>query len=61
MTYDADIATIDLQIERLRTERRRNAERRSGNQGTIPAIKMLVGDWHVDELGVLTREITARD
>jgi hypothetical protein len=61
MTYDADIATIDLQIERLRTERRRNAERRSGNQGMIPAIKMLVGDWHVDELGVLTREITARD
>jgi hypothetical protein len=61
MTYDADIATIDLQIERLRTGRRHNAERRSGNQGTIPAIKMLVGDWHVDELGVLTREITARD
>ena len=59
MTYDADIATIDL--ERLRTERRRNAERRSGNQGTIPAIKMLVGDWYVDELGMLTREITARD
>jgi hypothetical protein len=59
MTYDADIATIDL--ERLRTERRRNAERRSGNQGMIPAIKMLVGDWYVDELGMLTREITARD
>jgi hypothetical protein len=26
-----------------------------------PAIKMLIGDWHVDELGILTREITARD
>jgi hypothetical protein len=61
MTYDADIATIDLQIERLRTERRRNAEPRSSNQAMIPAIKMLFGDWHVDELGVLTREITARD
>jgi hypothetical protein len=30
MTYDADIATVDLQIERLRTERRRHAERCSG-------------------------------
>ena len=61
MTYDADIATVDLQIERLRTGRRRHAERSSGNQGMIPAIKMLIGDWYVDELGMLTREITARD
>ena len=30
-------------------------------QEVLPAIKMLVGDWYVDELGVLTREITARD
>jgi hypothetical protein len=61
MTYDADIATVDLQIERLRTERRRRAERSSGNQAMTPAIKMLIGDWYVDELGTLTREITARD
>jgi hypothetical protein len=61
MTYDADIATVDLQIERLRTERRRRAERSNGNQGMTPAIKMLIGDWYVDELGTLTREITARD
>jgi hypothetical protein len=60
MTYNAgDIATVDL--ERLRTERRHNAERRSANQAVIPAIKMLIGDWYVDELGMLTREITARD
>jgi hypothetical protein len=26
-----------------------------------PAIKMLIGDWYIDELGVLTREITASD
>jgi hypothetical protein len=26
-----------------------------------PAIKMIIGEWHVDELGVRTREITARD
>jgi hypothetical protein len=26
-----------------------------------PAIKMIIGDWYVDELGVRTREITARD
>jgi hypothetical protein len=61
MTYDADIATVDLQIERLRTERRRHAERSSGNQAMTPAIKMLIGDWHIDELGILTREVTARD
>jgi hypothetical protein len=30
-------------------------------QVMTPAIKMLVGDWYVDELGILTREITARD
>ena len=61
MTYDADIAIVDLQIERLRTERRRYAERSSSNQEMTPAIKMLIGAWYVDELGMLTREITARD
>jgi hypothetical protein len=61
MTYDADITTVELQIERLRTERRRHAERSSGNQAMTPAIKMLIGDWYVDELGMLAREITACD
>ena len=60
MTYDANIATVDLQIERLRTERRRHAERSSGNQVMSPAIKMLIGDWYVDELNIMTREITPR-
>jgi hypothetical protein len=59
MTYDADVATIDL--ERLRTERRRRAERMSSNGEVLPAIKMLISDWQIDELGMLTREITARD
>jgi hypothetical protein len=27
----------------------------------LPAIKMLIGDWQIDELGMLTREVTARD
>jgi hypothetical protein len=31
------------------------------NQAVIPAIKMIIGDWYVDELGIPTREITARD
>ena len=39
--------------------RRRHGPRNTDNQ--TPAIKMLIGDWHVDELGMLTREITARD
>jgi len=59
MTYDANLGTIDLEIERLRPKRRRHGPRNTNNQ--VPAIKMLIGDWHVDELGILTREITARD
>ena len=59
MTYDANLTTIDLKIERLRPERRRHGPRNTNNQ--IPAIKMLIGDWRVDELGILTRVITARD
>ena len=61
MTYDADAAIVDLEIERLRAERRRHAERMSSSQKVLPAIKMLVGEWHVDELGILTREIKARE
>jgi hypothetical protein len=59
MTYDAEVANVDLEIERLRPERRRHGPRNTNN--LIPAIKMLIGDWYVDELGILTREITARD
>jgi hypothetical protein len=36
-------------------------ERTKSNQSIIPAIKMAIGDWYVDELGVWTREIKARD
>jgi hypothetical protein len=59
MTYDANLATVNLEIERLRPERRRHGPRNTNN--LIPAVKMVVGDWYVDELGVLTREITALD
>jgi hypothetical protein len=31
-----------------------------GRFGFRCAIKMIIGDWYVDELGVPTREITAR-
>ena len=31
------------------------------NHEVTPAIKMIIGDWYVDELGMPTREITARD
>jgi hypothetical protein len=62
MTYDADAASIVLEFERLRSQqRRRHAERNTSHQSVLPAIKMLIGDWYVDELGILTREITARD
>jgi hypothetical protein len=33
----------------------------SGSQTINPAIKMLIGEWHIDELGVWTREIKAHD
>ena len=56
MAYDAD-AAIELEIERLRSKRHRYSER----QEVLPAIKMIIGDWYVDELGMPTREITGRD
>ena len=59
MAYDAD-AAIDLELERLRSKRPRHAERMSSSQEVLPAIKMIVGEWYVDEHGVRTREITAR-
>jgi hypothetical protein len=33
----------------------------SRGQEVIPAIKMIIGEWYVDENGVQTREITARE
>jgi hypothetical protein len=60
MTYDADDSVIELQLERLRSKRIRHAERMSIRQEVLPTIKMIVGEWYVDELGVRTREITAR-
>jgi hypothetical protein len=60
MTYDADTAA-ELEVRRLRFKQRRYTERSNSNQAMTPAIKMLIGDWYVDELGILTREITAGD
>ena len=59
MTYDANAAIAELQ--HLRFKQRRYGERNNSNQAIVPAIKMLIGDWYVDELGIWTREITARD
>jgi len=55
MTYDADL-TINL-LDLLSKQRRRQ----SSNQQVLPAIEMVIGDWYTDELGVLTREVRARD
>jgi hypothetical protein len=57
MAHDADGGLLD----HLLSKRRRYAERRSSSQEVLPEIKMLIGDWYTDELGVLTREITACD
>ena len=62
MTYAADAQTTVLEFEHLRSQRRRRqTERNTSNQAMTLAIKMLIGDWRVDELGIMTREITARD
>jgi len=60
MTYDADTEAVEL-LDHLLFKQRCHAERRSSSQEVLPAIKMFVGDWYIDELGVLTREIKARD
>ena len=60
MAYDAD-AAIELELERLRFKRQRNVERSNRNHEVTPAIKMIIGGWYVVELGMPTREITARD
>jgi hypothetical protein len=61
--HDAATAELELEfeLERLRFKQRYRGERTSSNQQVIPAIKMIIGDWYVDELGIPTREITARD
>ena len=55
MTYDTSDSAIELALERFRSERPGRA-RPDG----LPAIKMIIGDWYIDEFGVRTREITAR-
>ncbi len=57
MTYNVD----DRLIEHLRSKRQRYSERISSSQALTPAIQMVIGEWSVDELGVQTREITARE
>jgi hypothetical protein len=59
MTYDAD--TTIAEFVHLRLKQRRYAERSSSSQEVLPAVRMLIGDWYVDELGIMTREIRARD
>jgi len=61
MTYDADAQTTVLEFEHLRSRQRCQTERNTSSQAMTPAIEMLIGDWHVDEVGIMTREITARD
>jgi hypothetical protein len=59
MTYDVDDSIVGL--ERLRFKRQRYSERMGSSQAITPAIEMIIGEWYIDELGVRTREITARE
>ena len=60
MTYD-DVD--DSAIEYLRSKRQRYSERMfsGGYEAMTPKIEMIIGEWYVDENGVQTREITARE
>jgi hypothetical protein len=60
MANDAD-AAIEFELERLRSKRHHYSERMCSSRAVTPAIKMIIGDWYVDELGMPTREITARE
>jgi hypothetical protein len=67
MTYYYDAATAELehlrfkqQLEHLRFKQRR-LRQPNERQEMSPAIKMIIGDWYVDELGMPTREITVRE
>jgi hypothetical protein len=52
MACDADTPTGALEFEHLRfLRRRRQTERNANNQAMTPTIKMLIGDWGIDELG----------
>jgi hypothetical protein len=58
MIIEAGMAIAETDLEGLRLPRRGRPVR---SDTGLPAIKMFIGDWYVDELGVLTREIKARD
>jgi hypothetical protein len=56
--YDADC----LAELRHRFRAQHGGTRLLSNQpNTLPGIKMMISDWQVDDLGVWTREIKARD
>jgi hypothetical protein len=50
MICDAD-AVIELELERLRLLKQRRHGERTNSHLATPAIRMLIGDWHIDELG----------
>src|SRR5262245_57715775 len=56
MATGTSTAIIELGCERLRHARRGRPVRSDNNPSVL-----LIGEWYVDELGTLTREITARD
>jgi hypothetical protein len=47
--------------EKVRLRHQDAAAGRSSSQSLIPQIKMIVGDWYIDELGNQARIIKAHD
>jgi hypothetical protein len=60
MAYDADLPS-QVQDEAHFWQHRCAARTCTANQQMIPKIDMVIGSWYLDELGIKTREITARE
>jgi hypothetical protein len=50
MIYGTDAAIAEF--DHLRLKQRRYVERMGSRQEVMPAVKMLIGDWFVDEFGI---------
>jgi hypothetical protein len=56
VAYNTANSISELELARMRSERTRRA-----SQAVLPAIKMIIGEWYVDEFGVRAREIRAHE
>ena len=56
MALQMPMQQLSFEIERLQS----GQDTLFRATGSVTTIKMIIGDWYVDELGMPTRQITAR-